>query len=219
MKKQNIVLIIFLLIIIIAFVIFSILGFRQEKNANNSLTDLNTNYNNYIESTENSIINNEFDNSVSQGVDESPENGQNNIQEGEIIPTENISEGSENMNNQSEEIKINLIINNKTFTATLENNQTVHELIENFPMTINMSDLNSNEKYYYLDSNLITNSSSPRRINSGDIKLFGSNCLVVFYESFSTSYSYTNLGKVDNAAEFVKELGRGNVTIRFEPAN
>ena len=50
----------------------------------------------------------------------------------------------------SEGIKINLIVNNKTFTANLENNQTVQELIQNFPMTLNMSDLHSNEKYNYL---------------------------------------------------------------------
>lgn len=69
-----------------------------------------------------------------------------------------------------------------------------------------------------MNSNLTTNSSSPRRINSGDIKLFGSNCLVVFYDSFNTSYSYTDLGKIDNVDEFVKELGRENVTITFELA-
>lgn len=117
------------------------------------------------------------------------------------------------------EIKINLIINNKTFTATLENNQTVQELIQNFPMTLNMSDLHSNEKYNYLSSSLTTNSNIPSMINAGDIKLYGNNCLVVFYDNFRNSYSYTNLGRVDNVDEFVTELGSGNVNIRFELAN
>ena len=116
----------------------------------------------------------------------------------------------------SEGIKINLIINNKTFTATLENNQTVQELIQNFPMTLNMSDLHSNEKYNYLNSSLTTNSSVPRMINAGDIKLYGNNCLVVFYDDFRNSYSYTNLGKVDNVDDFVAELGSGSVNITFE---
>lgn len=119
----------------------------------------------------------------------------------------------------SEGIKINLIINNKTFTATLENNQTVQELIQNFPMTLNMSDLHSNEKYNYLSSSLTTNSNIPSMINAGDIKLYGNNCLVVFYDNFRNSYSYTNLGRVDNVDEFVTELGSGNVNIRFELAN
>ena len=120
------------------------------------------------------------------------------------------------MNNQSEDVKINLIVNDKTFTATLDRNQTVNELISMFPMTLHMSDLHANEKYNYLSSSLTTNSNIPGRINAGDIKLFGNNCLVVFYESFSTSYSYTDLGKVDNVDEFIAELGSGSVSIRFE---
>lgn len=122
------------------------------------------------------------------------------------------------MNNQDEEIKINLTINNKTFSATLENNVTTRELISMFPMTLNMSELNSNEKYNYLDTDLTTNSSRQSRINAGDIKLYGSNCLVVFYESFNTSYSYTNLGTVDDVDSFISELGNGSVTITFDVA-
>ena len=122
------------------------------------------------------------------------------------------------MNNQNEEIKINLTVNNKIFSATLENNETTRELISMFPMTLNMSELNSNEKYNYLDTDLTTNSSRQSRINAGDIKLFGSNCLVVFYESFNTSYSYTNLGTVDDVDVFVSELGNGSVTITFDVA-
>ena len=122
------------------------------------------------------------------------------------------------MNNQNEEIKINLTLNNKTFSATLENNVTTRELISMFPMTLNMSELNSNEKYNYLDTDLTTNSSRQSRINAGDIKLYGSNCLVVFYESFNTSYSYTNLGTVDDVDIFVSELGNGSVTITFDVA-
>ena len=128
----------------------------------------------------------------------------------------NIDEENTNMDN--EDIKINLTVNDKTFSATLENNQTANELIEMFPLTINMSELNSNEKYYYLDTNLTTNSTSVSRINAGDIKLYGSNCLVVFYESFSTSYSYTNLGSIDDVDAFVAELGNGSVNITFELA-
>ena len=122
------------------------------------------------------------------------------------------------MNNQNEEIKINLTVNNKIFSATLENNETTKELVSMFPMTLNMSELNSNEKYNYLDTDLTTNASRQSRINAGDIKLFGSNCLVVFYDNFRNSYSYTNLGKVDNVDDFVAELESGSVNIRFELA-
>ena len=157
-------------------------------------------------------IDNEVQNSIqtSNGEEISADEIQTNTQ------TEETNNGSDNMNN--EEIRVNLIVNNKTFSATLENNETTRKLIEMFPMTLNMSEMNSNEKYNYLDSNLPTNTTSPRTINAGDIKLYGNNCLVVFYKTFSTPYSYTNLGKVDNVNDFINELGRGNVNIRFELA-
>ena len=46
--------------------------------------------------------------------------------------------------------------------------------------------------------------------------LFGSNCIVVFYETFKTSYSYTRIGKVKDTESLKKALGSGDVTIKFE---
>lgn len=206
MKKKKIVAIFMFLAILLLLVILMILRMmnsNEDKNLNEINIQNSTNINNA-----NDIITNESQNS------ESIE--QNNLENPVINNEENLMEGSENMNNQSEDIKINLIVNNKTFSATLNNNETVKELISMFPMTLHMSDLNANEKYHYLDSSLVTNSSNTRRINAGDIKLYGNNCLVVFYDSFNTSYSYTDLGKVDNVEGFISELGRGNVTMTFE---
>ena len=153
------------------------------------------------------ILNKKLQNNENQNSD--------NIQSSEI----NNNGESETMNNQSEEMKINLIVNNRTFSATLNNNETVRQLVQMFPMTLNMSDLHANEKYNYLNSSFTTNSNKPNRINAGDIKLYGNNCLVVFYESFSNSYSYTDLGKVDNVNDFITQLGSGSIDIRFELAN
>lgn len=189
MQKPIIVICIFVIIIILVVITFSIYNSKEEQNLN-YINMQDTNY-------DSNILNNQNSENMSNEIE-------NNIEEGF------------NMNNQNENIKINLTVNNKTFSATLENNETTRELTQMFPMTIQMSDLNSNEKYNYLDTNLTTNASRVSRINAGDIKLFGSNCLVVFYESFNTSYSYTNLGKVDNANDFVNELGRGSVAITFE---
>ena len=46
--------------------------------------------------------------------------------------------------------------------------------------------------------------------------LYGNNCIVLFYESFSTSYSYTPLGHIDDAEELAATLGRGNVQVAFQ---
>jgi hypothetical protein len=46
--------------------------------------------------------------------------------------------------------------------------------------------------------------------------LFGSDCLVLFFEDFSTSYSYTRIGHIEDAGDFVDTLTSGNVEVTFE---
>ena len=43
----------------------------------------------------------------------------------------------------------NIIINDKSYSITLEDNDTVNDLINLLPLDITMDDLNNNEKYYY----------------------------------------------------------------------
>ena len=111
---------------------------------------------------------------------------------------------------------INIIIENKSFIAKLEANETSKEFIDMLPLEINMSELHENEKYFYLDEKLTTNAYIPKRINKGDIMLFGSECLVLFYKSFETSYSYTKIGSIINPVGLDEALGNSNVTVRFE---
>ena len=223
MKNKKIIALIILLIIVILVAIviaFSRSNSSQDENLNESNMQ-NTNNVNEINTLENNnSVGENLQNNGNQTNTELSETNTVDIQTSEANNNQiNENGGTQNMNNQNEEIKINLIVNNKTFTATLDNNETVRQLVSMFPITIQMSDLNSNEKYNYLDTTLTTNSNRPGRINAGDIKLYGNNCLVVFYESFSSSYSYTDLGRVDNVETFASELGSGSVNIRFELAN
>lgn len=68
----------------------------------------------------------------------------------------------------------------------------------------------------FLDSSLPAASGNPGTINAGDIMLYGNNCVVVFYETFNTSYSYTRIGRIKNTANLKKALGSGNVEVTFE---
>ena len=112
--------------------------------------------------------------------------------------------------------KIKIKVGSKTFTATLLDNNSAKAFKEILPLTINMIELNGNEKYYDLPNSLPTNSSNPKTINNGDLMLYGSKTLVLFYKTFSTSYSYTKLGKVIDVTGFASALGSGDVTVTFE---
>jgi hypothetical protein len=112
--------------------------------------------------------------------------------------------------------KMNIRIRNSTFTATLTDNETAAAFKARLPLTINMIELNGNEKYAELSSNLPIKPSNPGTIQSGDLMLYGSSTLVLFYKTFSTSYSYTKLGKIDDVAGLTAALGSGNVTVTFE---
>ena len=116
-------------------------------------------------------------------------------------------------NNSNEVINsVKVTINGKAYTIQLEDNETAKSFANSLPQEFNMSELNGNEKYIYLDITLPTNSSNPKHINSGDVMLYGSNCLVIFYKSFDTSYSYTKIGHIDN----LNDLGNASITARFE---
>jgi hypothetical protein len=130
----------------------------------------------------------------------------------------NVIEQTNNSNNTSntDTTKMKITIGTAVFTATLNNNATVAAFKAMVPLTINMGELNGNEKYYYFSTTLPTNASSGGNIQVGDLMLYGNNCLVLFYEGFNTSYSYTRLGRIDNTSGLVAALGTGSVTVKFE---
>ena len=114
------------------------------------------------------------------------------------------------------EISMKMTVGEYKFDVEYADNNTAEAFKKMLPVTLKMEELNGNEKYCYIDSSLPTASSNPGTINAGDIMLFGSNCIVVFYETFKTSYSYTRIGKVKDTASLKKALGSADVTIKFE---
>ena len=112
--------------------------------------------------------------------------------------------------------KMKIKIGTSTFTATLCDNAAATAFKSLLPMTVNMIELNRNEKYVDLSRNLPTNASGPGTIQAGDLMIYGSSTLVLFYKAFSTSYPYTRLGQIDDAAGLAAALGSGNVTVTLE---
>ena len=112
--------------------------------------------------------------------------------------------------------KIKIKVNSQTFTATLLDNKSVKAFKEMLPLTMKMTELNGNEKYFDLPNSLPTNSYNPQTIKTGDLMLYGSKTFVLFYKTFSTPYSYTKLGSLDEVTDLTNALGSGNVTVTFE---
>ena len=90
---------------------------------------------------------------------------------------------------------LRVTVGGQTFLARLYDSGAARALAERLPLTLEMSEMNGNEKYCYLDDGLPTDSRVPSQIRAGDLMLYGADCLVLFYESFSTTYRYTPLGR------------------------
>ena len=112
--------------------------------------------------------------------------------------------------------KMIIKIGSHTFTAKLYDNTTATAFKTKLPITVNMVELNGNEKYSDLSGSLPTNAFNPGTIKNGDLMLYGSNTLVLFYKTFSTSYNYTRIGRIDDPSKLAAALGSGNVTVTFE---
>ena len=108
-----------------------------------------------------------------------------------------------------------ITVNGTPFNATLADNDAARAFAAMLPVTMQMSELNGNEKYYYLDSSIPTESYTPGTINTGDIMLYGSSCVVIFYETFSSGYSYTRLGMINNPEGLADAAGSSDAIVSF----
>jgi hypothetical protein len=112
--------------------------------------------------------------------------------------------------------RMKIKIDSKTFDATLFDGPTAEAFKAMLPLTLRMDDLNGNEKKYDFATRLPVDAANPTIINSGDLMIWGSRTLVLFYRSFRTPYSYTKLGKIDHPAELDAAVGKGSIEVRFE---
>lgn len=118
-----------------------------------------------------------------------------------------------NNNKVMSDIKIE--IGGRKFAATLFDNATTQALKSRFPLKLDMVELNANEKYADLPVSLPAKASNPGIIKAGDIMLYGTSTLVIFYETFNTRYAYTKIGRIENTAGLKEALGSGDVAVTF----
>ena len=119
---------------------------------------------------------------------------------------------------QAEEVtdmKMNIQIEETTFTATLADNSSVDalkELMTDEPLILNMSDYANMEKGADLGVTLPQNNEQ-MNTQAGDIILYQGRTFVIYYDT--NSWSLTPIGKIDNvdAEELREVLGTGDVTV------
>ncbi|MCH5193741.1 MAG: hypothetical protein J1F11_07250 [Oscillospiraceae bacterium] len=122
---------------------------------------------------------------------------------------------TETTQTEAEVKELKISIGGTEYTAHFYDTKAAEEFKAMLPLTLNMSELNGNEKYIYMDGDLTTASEKVGSIKKGELMLYGSSCVVLFYDSFSTPYSYTRLGYIDDPSGLEKAVGSGSVTVEF----
>lgn len=115
-------------------------------------------------------------------------------------------------------MQISVTINGTLLTATLDDGIAGQQMLERLPMSLHMEELHGNEKYCYTGEPFDGEEYLPTTIEAGDLMVFGRDCLVLFYETFSNdTWSYQRVGKIDDASNLAELCGKGSVDVVFEP--
>ena len=131
------------------------------------------------------------------------------------IDNQNIADQTVEIEKEKEDMNLKLFIDEKQVPVIWEDNESARalfEYVENNPLTIDMNMYGGFEQVGSLGINLPTDDHN-MVTEAGDIVLYNGNQIVIFYGS--NSWSYTKLGKVENAdADYMKQLlGSNNVVL------
>ena len=113
------------------------------------------------------------------------------------------------------ERRIWMAVGERRFAVTLADNEAARAFVSQLPLTLDMPDLNGNEKHQRLPKALPTSVTRPGTIRNGDLMLWGADTLVIFYLTFDSPYSYTRLGHIEDAAALPQSLGKGQARVTF----
>jgi hypothetical protein len=116
---------------------------------------------------------------------------------------------------QPEGLRMGMTVGEHRFAITLADNAAARAFAAQLPLTLDMSELNGNEKHAELPRALPADAHRPGTIRAGDLMLYGSDTLGVFYLTFSSSYSYTRLGRIDDPDALSQALGPRDARVVF----
>lgn len=131
-------------------------------------------------------------------------------------PPKNTVAVAQEVNTEAKTMQIKILIGDKTFDAVLFDNAAARAFYEKLPLNVTMTEFNGNEKFYSLDKNLPSLDKKVDNIRTGDLMLWLSNTVVLFYQDFYSGYNYTRLGKIKNPEGLLDAVGSGNISVKFE---
>jgi len=110
-----------------------------------------------------------------------------------------------------------IIVQSTTFTADFADNESAdafRELLGDGSLTVSMSDYGGFEKVGSIGQSIPRNDTQIST-KTGDIMLYQGDKIVIFYGS--NSWSYSRLGRIDNASaeDLISALGNGDTDITF----
>ena len=111
-------------------------------------------------------------------------------------------------------MRVSIIAGGRSFIADIEESETGRAFFYFLPLTLDMSELNGNEKYCYGIS-LPGNDKRYDSIDAGDLMLYSGNCIVLFYGS-AGGFNYCRIGKIADVSGLADALGKGNVSVKFD---
>jgi hypothetical protein len=135
-----------------------------------------------------------------------------------LLAAAQVPAANDSGNKSSDMSAIRVRIGEKVFAARLSDNTAAATFAAMLPLTVKMRDLNDNEKVIDLPQRLPGEASNPGSIRTGDLMIWSSRSLVLFYKTFPTSYSYVRLGRIEDTAGLAEAVGSGTVTVTFEKA-
>ena len=98
-------------------------------------------------------------------------------------------------------------INGVNYEAVSESNKAAESFIKNLPLTIEMNDINENEKRGYTYFKMTTEAKKQSKIEIGDILLSGDSYVVIATKTFKSNDKYTKIAHIQN----VNEIPKGNI--------
>ena len=116
---------------------------------------------------------------------------------------------------ERQESRLWMSIGQRRFPITLADTAAARAFATQLPLTLRMEELNGNEKHATLPKALPVTASRPGTLHNGDLMLYGTDTLVVFYVTFDSPYSYTRIGRLDDPAGLPRAVGSSEVQVRF----